>query len=64
MDLCRKYGMSDATFYDWKSKYRGMTISDLRRLKVLEEENRKLKRILADQTLNIAALKGINSKNW
>ena len=64
MDLCRKYGMSDAMLYNWKSKYRGMTVSDLRRLKALEEENRKLKRIVADQTLDIAALKEINSKNW
>ncbi len=64
MDLCRKYGMSDATFYNWKSKYSGMTVSDLHRLKVLEEENRKLKRIVADQALDIAALKEINSKNW
>ncbi len=43
MDLCRKYGMSDATFYNWEAKYSGMTVSDLRRLKFLEEENRKLK---------------------
>ena len=59
-----KHGMSDATFYNWKAKYSGMTVSDLRRLKFLEEENRKLKRIVADQALDIAALKGINSKNW
>ncbi len=64
MDLCRKYGMSDATFYNWKAKYSGMTVSDLRRLKALEEENRKLKRIVADQALDIQALKEINSKNW
>ena len=64
MDLSRKYGTSDATFYNWKSKYSSMMVRDLRRLKFLEEENRKLKRIVADQALDIAALKDINSKNW
>ena len=63
-ELCRKYGMSEPTYYNWKAKYSGMTVSDLRRLKVLEEENRKLKRIVADQTLDILALKEINAKNW
>ena len=63
-ELCRKYGMSEPTYYNWKAKYSGMTVSDLRRLKALEEENRKLKRIVADQTLDILALKEINAKNW
>ena len=64
MDLCRKYGMSEQSFYNWKAKYGGMEINDARRLKELEEENRKLKRIVADQSLDILALKEINSKNW
>lgn len=57
IDLCRKYGISDATVYNWKAKYGGMDISDARRLKGLEDENRKLKRIVADQALDIQALK-------
>jgi putative transposase len=48
MDVCRKYGISDATYYNWKAKYRGMTISDARKLRVLEEENRRLKHMVAD----------------
>jgi len=63
-DLCRKYGMSDATYYNWKSKYSGMTVSDLKRLKALEEENRRLKQIVADQALDIRALKDLLSKNF
>jgi putative transposase len=63
-DLCRKYGMSDATYYNWKSKYSGMTVSDLKKLKVLEEENRRLKQIVADQALDIRALKDLLSKNF
>ena len=64
VEVCRKYGISDATFYTWRAKYGGMEISDARRLRVLEEENRKLKRLVADQALDILALKEINSKNW
>jgi putative transposase len=56
-DLCRKYGMSDASYYNWKAKYAGMTVSDLRRLKALEEENRRLKQIVGEQVLDIRALK-------
>ena len=56
-DLCRKYGMSDASYDNWKAKYAGMTISDLRRLKALEEENRRLKQIVGEQVLDIRALK-------
>ena len=63
-DLCRKYGMSDASYYNWKAKYAGMTISDLRRLKALEEENRRLKQIVGEQALDIRALKELLSKNY
>jgi putative transposase len=63
-DLCRKYGMSDATYYNWKARYAGMTASDLKRLKALEEENRRLKQIVGEQALDIRALKDIVSKNF
>ena len=63
-DLCRKYGMSDATYYNWKAKYAGLTVSELKRLKGLEEENRRLKQIVADQALDISALKELLSKNF
>jgi putative transposase len=63
-ELCRKYGMSDATFYKWKAKYGGMSVSDARRLKMLEAENRRLKQIVGEQSLDIQALKAINSKNF
>jgi len=63
-ELCRKYGISAGTFYKWKDKYGGMTVSEARRLRVLEEENRRLKHIVADLTLDNRALKEINSKNW
>jgi putative transposase len=63
-DLCRKYGMSDATYYNWKSKYSGMTVSELKRLKALEEENRRLKQIVAEQALDNRALKELLSKNF
>jgi putative transposase len=62
--LCRKYGMSDATYYNWKAKYAGLTVSELKRLKVLEDENRRLKQIVADQALDIRALKELLSKNF
>ena len=64
MDLCRQHGITETTFYRWKAKFGGMTISEARRLKSLEDENRKLKQIVADQALDIRALKEINSKNW
>jgi putative transposase len=64
VDLTRKHGISDATFYKWKTKYGGLSESDLRRLKVLEEENRKLKAIVADLTLDVKTLQEINKKNW
>jgi len=63
-DLCRKYGMSEATYYNWKAKYAGMTVSDLRRLKALEAENRRLKQIVAEQALDNRALKELLSKNF
>ena len=63
-DLCRKYGMSDATYYNWKAKYAGLTVSELKRLKALEEENRHLKQIVGEQALDIRALKELLSKNF
>jgi len=63
-DLCRKYGMSDATYYNWKARYGGLTVSELRRLKALEEENRRLKQIVGEQALDIRALKELLSKNF
>ncbi|RKX27017.1 MAG: hypothetical protein DRP47_07235 [Candidatus Zixiibacteriota bacterium] len=63
-ELCRKYGMSDATFYNWRKKYGDMTVSDARRLKELESENARLKRIVANKELEIDALKDVLSKNW
>ena len=64
VDLCRKYGMSDATYYNWKAKYAGLTVSELKRLKALEEENRRLKQIVGEQALDIRALKELLSKNY
>ena len=63
-DLCRKYGMSGATSYNWKARYSGMTTSDLKRLKALEEENRRLKQLVAEQALDNRALKELLSKNF
>ena len=63
-ELCRKYGMSDATYYNWKRKYAGMTVSDVRRLKALEDENRRLKQIVAEQALDNRTLKELLSKNF
>ena len=63
-DLCRKYGMSDATYYNWKSKYAGLTVSELKRLRALEEENRRLKQIVGEQALDIRALKELLSRNF
>jgi putative transposase len=64
LDLCRKHGISDATFYNWKAKYAGMTVAELRRLRELETENSKLKRIVADQALDISALKDLRGRKW
>jgi putative transposase len=63
-ELCRKYGVSDATFYKWRSRYGGMEISDARRLKGLEDENRKLKKLLAESMLDVATLKEMLGKNF
>jgi putative transposase len=63
-DLCRKHGISEATFYNWKNKFGGMDVSEARRLKALEGENAKLKRLLADAMLDNAALKDLLSKKW
>ncbi len=63
-DLCRKHGISEATFYTWRSKYGGMEVSDARKLKGLEEENARLKRLLAEATLDVSTLKEILAKNW
>lgn len=63
-DLCREYGISETTYYKWKNKFGGMEVSDARRLRALEDENRRLKHIVAEQTLDIQALKALNSKNF
>ncbi len=63
-DLCRKHGMSEGTFYTWKSKFGGMTVSDAKRLKALEDENARLKKLLAEQMLDAAALKELLAKKW
>jgi putative transposase len=63
-DLARKHGISEATLYNWKAKFGGMDVSEARRLKALEGENAKLKKLLADTMLDNAALKELLSKNW
>jgi putative transposase len=63
-DLCRKHGISEATFYNWKSKFGGLDVSEARRLKQLEGENVRLKKLLADSMLDNAALKDLLSKKW
>lgn len=63
-DLCRKYGVSDATFYKWRSKYGGMDVSDARKLKALEEENRRLKKLLAESMLDASTLKEMLRRNF
>ena len=63
-DLCRKHGISDATYYNWKAKFGGMTVSDAQRLKALEAENSKLKRLLAESLLDNAALKDVVGRKW
>jgi putative transposase len=64
VELCRKYGISDATYYNWKAKYGGMTVSDAKKLKQLEDENRRLKQVVADLSLDNQALKAVISKNF
>jgi putative transposase len=63
-DVCRKHGISDASFYKWKAKYGGLEVSEAKRLKALEDENAKLKRLLAEAMLDNAMLKDINAKKW
>ena len=62
-ELCRRHGISDATFYKWKARYGGLEVSEARRLKTLEDENRRLKKLLAEAMLDNAALKDIVGKN-
>ena len=64
VELCRKHGFSDASYYKWKAKFGGMDVSDAKRLKALEEENSKLKRLLADALLDNATLKDVVSRKW
>jgi putative transposase len=63
-DVCRRYGISSATFYKWKAKYGGLDVSDAKRLKALEAENTRLKKLLADAMLDNAMLKEIATKKW
>ena len=63
-ELCRKHGISEATFYNWKAKYGGMEVSEAKRLKALEEENANLKKLLAEQMLDAAALRELLAKKW
>ena len=63
-DVCRKHGISEATFYNWKSKYGGMTVDELKRLKELEHENSRLKKIVANQSLEIDAIKDLLTKKF
>ncbi len=63
-EVCRKHGISDATYYNWKSKFGGMSVSEAQRLRALELENSKLKRLLADAHLDIAALKDVVGRKW
>jgi putative transposase len=63
-ELCRRYGVSDATYHRWKAKYAGLSLSELKRLKTLEDENRRLKQIVADQALDNRVLKDLLSKNF
>ena len=63
-DVCRRHGISSATFYKWKAKFGGMDVSDAKRLKALEDENAKLKKLLAESMLDIAILKDVNSRKW
>lgn len=63
-DVCREHGISSATFYKWKAKFGGLEVSDARRLKALEDENAKLKKLLAEQMLDNAMLRDVASKKW
>jgi len=63
-DLCRKHGISSATFYKWKAKYGGLDVSDARKLRALEDENSRLKKLLAEVMLDNAILKDVATKKW
>lgn len=63
-ELCRKHGISDATFYTWRKRYGGMEVSDARRLKALEEENAKLKKLLAESMMDVSTLREMLTKNF
>lgn len=63
-ELCRRQGISEKTYYRWKAQYGGLQVSETKRLKALEEENRRLKRIVADQALNLSVLKDVVGKSW
>jgi len=63
-ELCRKYGISDATFYKWRAKYGGMQVSDVKKMKALEEENSTLKRLLGQKELELTAVKAVLEKKW
>ena len=63
-ELCRKHGISDATYYNWRAKYAGLRVSEARRLKALEGENAKLKHLVAEQLLDIGALKDLLGRKW
>ena len=64
VDVCRKHGISNATFFKWKAKFGGMDVGDARKLKALENENAKLKKLLAEAMLDNAMLKDLNAKKW
>lgn len=63
-DVCRRHGISEGTFYRWKAKFGGMEVSEAQRLRVLEDENARLKKIVAEQQLDIAMLRDVTSKKW
>ena len=63
-DLCRTHGITEQTYYRWKSKYGGLELSEMQRLKQLEDENRRLKQIVAEQTLDLQAMKAVIAKKW
>jgi putative transposase len=63
-ELCRRHGITETTFHRWRAKYGGLQVSDARRLKTLEDENRRLKKLVADQALDIAMLKDVAGRKW
>jgi putative transposase len=63
-DICRKHSVSQGSFYAWRTKYSGMQVSDAKRLRELEDENRRLKRLVADQALDVSLLREVNSRKW